>query len=62
MLTLMDWLGQIEYRRLSLTRTGQERLEQLAYAKQAAGKPKKKVAVRPKTQAVTSPCCQATIA
>ncbi len=62
MLFLMDFLGQIEKSRMPLTRTGQERLEQLAYSKQAASKPKKKAAVYPKTQAVMASCRQATTA
>ncbi len=62
MLSLMDFLAQIEKSRMSLTRTGQARLEQLAYSKQAAGKPKKQVAVQAEHQAVAESCCQATAA
>lgn len=62
MLSLVDFLAQIEKSRMSLTRTGQERLAQLAYSKPGAGKPKKDVTVQPKPQAVTASCCPATTA
>ncbi len=38
MLTLMDWMVQLESSRASLTRTGQARLAQLAYSEQKAAK------------------------
>ncbi len=59
MLTLMDFLVQIEQSRMSLTRTGQERLEQLAYSRQKTNKKAKTEALKPLDQPVTMPvrCC-----
>ncbi len=44
MFSLVDFLAQIEQSRSSLTPTGQERLEQLAYSKQ---KDSRKVKIEP---------------
>ncbi len=60
--SLMDFRLQIEQILLSLTRTEQARLEQLAYSRQAASKPKKKEAVRSKSQAVSASRGEATTA
>ncbi len=59
MLSLMDFLLQIEQSRMSLTRTGQERLKQLAYSKQRTNKQAKTEARKPLAQPVTIPalCC-----
>ncbi len=59
MLSLMDFLAQIEQSRMSLTRTGQERLEQLAYSKQKGSKKVKADAPSPLKDAETLSvrCC-----
>ena len=64
MLTLIDWLVQIEQRRTSLARTGQERLQQLVYSQQKVSKKRKEAADKPTGQGERVParCCQATTA
>ena len=64
MLTLMEWLVQIEQSRTSLARTGQERLQQLAYSQEKASKKQKEPAGKPEGQGerVPAQCCQATTA
>ncbi len=47
MLHLMDFVMQIEQSRMSLTRTGQERLAQLAYSRQETDKKAKTEARKP---------------
>ncbi len=60
--SLMDFRLQIEQILLSLTRTEQARLEQLAWSRQVASKPKKQEAVHSKSQAVSASRCEATTA
>jgi hypothetical protein len=59
MMCLMDFLAQIEQSRRSLTRTGQERLEQLAYPKQNTDKQAEAESEKPVAQDATVPmfCC-----
>ncbi len=59
MLSLMDFLAQIEQSRMSLTRTGQERLQQLFYSKQEMNKKAETEGRKPLAQPVTIPvlCC-----
>ncbi len=59
MLSLMDFLLQIEQSRMSLTRTGQERLEQLVYSTQKTNKQANSEGRKPPAQPVTIPvlCC-----
>ncbi len=55
MFSLMDFLAQIEQSRTSLTSTGQERLEQLAYSKQKMDKKAKTEGRGPLAQPVAMP-------
>ena len=59
MFSLMDFLAQIKQSRTSLSRTGQERLEQLAYSKQKTNKKAKTQDCKPLASPVTVPvpCC-----
>ena len=59
MMTWMDWMVQLEQRRMSLSRTGQERLEQLAYSKGKVAKQAKTAMVKPAARPTTAPvrCC-----
>ncbi len=59
MLSLMDFLVQIERRRMSLTRTGQERLAQLADSKHETDKGAKAEGNQPLEPRATGPvrCC-----
>ncbi len=59
MLCLMDFLAQIEQSRRSLTRTGEERLEQLAYSKQKTDRQASTESNKPTAQDLTvpMPCC-----
>lgn len=60
MVSLMDFLALIEQSRRSLTPTGQERLEQMAYSKQKVRKVhkvEKEAAGKQAEQADTMPSC-----
>ncbi len=60
MITLMDWLVQLEQSRLSLSRTGQERLARMARSEERLSKqaklPVNKSAPEPK--AAPARCCR----
>lgn len=63
MVTLMDWLVQLEKSRSSLTGTRQERLAQLAYSQQKVSKQRKTSGRKSAAQAVTPVrCCPERIA
>ncbi len=64
MLSLMDFLLQIEQSRMSLTRTGQGRLEQLVDSKRETNKQAETEGRKPLAQPVTIPvlcCAEATV-
>ncbi len=59
MITLMDWLVEIEQLRMSLSRSGQERMAQLEYSNRKVSQTAKIETIRPAAQAVTAQvhCC-----
>ncbi len=59
MITLMDWLVQLEHSRTSLNRSGQERLALLEYSNPKVSQTAKIETIRPAAQAVTAQvhCC-----
>ncbi len=60
MFTPVDWMVHLEQSRLSLTRTGRERFEQLAHAKLKDDKRHKKAAAKPASLPVC--CCESATA
>ncbi len=59
MLTLMDWLVQLEHSRSSLTRTGQERYARMARSKERLNEKAERPAHRPAAKSAAAPvhCC-----
>ena len=64
MLSLIDFLAQIEQSRMSLTPTGQERLEQLAYSTEKRDQKTTSEGRKPLGQPIAVPahcCSEATV-
>ena len=54
MITLMDWLVEIEQLRTSLSRNGQERMAQMEYSSQKVTQTAKIETIRPAAQAIAT--------